>query len=990
MTDNQRADSDSVLGDAIEVDTSREKSVRHGHLSTLHPWWSRRPNVLARVAGYLAITEDQQPQTELLTALGKVDVNPAALNEARSRVRDASWRWYVEENLSRTAAIPVSSMAPAVPKVLDPFAGAGSIPMEASRLGCEAYAGDLNPIAYRILRASLEFPSKLIHHDSKSVGSSTDGTWNGLINELRHWATEIDGRVVASIRGLYPPESHSGFLVDRYFWFLFVRCPSPTCAVSYPAQPSLRVRNRSVGGVAGFSWQDGKLIHTAVDELEAPRRRGFYCCPQCGSEFDSNSVDPRAHYWRLGLVRKESGREFVPVLTDGQAEFAPWSDHHEQRLQSFLDQPEARALRGALPELYERLKAEGLTSFDRLFSRRQLYLGAEYVRAIRSSCDDLQRRGLTSICVEALCTYLSLFVGHLVNRNSRLCSWNPATGDSRTTFQRTLPKLPRVFVEISPLGLMKNWLDSIEQAIRSASEVAAAVSVYQSSAAELRFEQDFFDAVVTDPPYYDAVPYSDLADFFWVWERMIDCDRESADSLSSPHALEILPATSREDALAVYRSGMLSAFKEVCRVLKPGRKSCLIFSGKVTDSFQQYIDLCREAGMELVDVKRVPEQALAIADSAATNTYLIYFRKPTGQLARDPLQTAQGAEILDAAASGKPVLYAGLAELMAKHLSEADISDILPVGGKGAKIEQLMEVLADRDPREVLVDCFGRAGLREIANELRGGDGQVGSPIETVLTHFGFSLPQAARPDGAPQVLQKVRRMAAKIGQAASKEDMRGPFLEVSTAIERLLRLSIWAWAQLVFGADRDSDLRRILSEENPNRRYDLDRLTMGEIIVLFRRLPDAMAAAPNASMIERKFGRTHVYSTKKTKFVEGLERLVSTRNKVEHDKNGFWTNIDAASARRELLQVLAEMERLLPALVDARAIPVIVEPIKEIRDKWNRRAYVLSRDDATEHEARFSSNLVLGSCYLYFGTETNPRPVDPLVLGLEEVGNIA
>ena len=150
------------------------------------------------------------------------------------------------------------------------------------------------------------------------------------------------------------------------------------------------------------------------------------------------------------------------------------------------------------------------------------------------------------------------------------------------------------------------------------------------------------------------------------------------------------------------------------------------------------------------------------------------------------------------------------------------------------------------------------------------------------------------------------------------------------------------------------------------------------------------MAAAPKANMIEQKLGRTHVYSTRKTKFVEGLERLVSLRNKVEHDKNGYWTNIDAASARGEYLQVLSEMERLLPTLVNVRAIPVIVEPIKEIRDKWNRRAYVLSRDDATEHEARFSSNLVLGGCYLYFETETNPRPVDPLILGLDEIGNFA
>jgi putative DNA methylase len=215
-----------------------------------------------------------------------------------------------------TSAMPVSSMTPAAPKVLDPFAGAGSISMEASRLGCEAYAGDLNPIAYRILRASLEFPSKLIHQDSKSSGSSSDRTWSGLISELRHWATEIDRRAVASIRDMYPPEPQSGSLVDRYFWFLFVRCPSPTCGVQYPAQPSLRLCNRSVEKSSIFTWHDGKLIPAALDELHVQERRGFYTCPHCGSQIDSDSVDHGDTSWRLCLVREESGRAFIPVSAD--------------------------------------------------------------------------------------------------------------------------------------------------------------------------------------------------------------------------------------------------------------------------------------------------------------------------------------------------------------------------------------------------------------------------------------------------------------------------------------------------------------------------------------------------------------------------------------------------------------------------------------------------------------------------------------------------
>jgi hypothetical protein len=990
MTDGQPADEDNV-GDALDVEVSREKSLRRGNIWTLHPWWGRRPNVLARVASYVAITEEQQLQTELLTALGRVDVTAAALNEARSRVRDTSWRWYVEENLARNPSeIPRAPMAPSRPKVLDPFAGGGSIPMEASRLGCDAYAGDLNPVAYRILRASLEFPAKLIQPDGASLGSSSDGSWDGLINELHHWATKIDERVIATIGDLFPPEPYSGSRIDRYFWFLFVRCQSPTCGVQFPAQRSLRLNNDSSSESLAFTWHHDKPTAVIVQLEEAREQRGFYTCPSCGFQTQSSSVDYDEMSWKVCLVRQGTAREFAPVSLDSQDEIAPWSNRDESRLQKFLTQPETKALHGELPDSYSHLKRKGLTSFDRLFSPRQLVVAAEYINAIRDSVEEMRRREFNDASVEALSIYLSLFVGHLVNRNSRLCSWNPARADSGTTFQRMLPILPRVFIEIAPNGLLKAWVKSVEPAIHAASEVSPAANIYQRSAAALPFEQEFFDAVVTDPPYYDAVPYSDLADFFWVWERMIVCEPESTSSPTSPYPLEILPGSSREASVGLYRTAMLLAFKEVSRVLKPGRKFCLIFSGRVTESFQEYIDLCREAGMELIDVKRVPEQASALAGISKTITYLIYLRKPSEPPVREPLQTTDGSEILDAAASGKPVLYAGLAELMAERLSEADLKSILPIGGRGASIEQLMEVLADRDPREVLVECFGKAGLREIANQLRGTDEEVVSPIEVVLTHFGFAVPQVARPDGAPQARHKISRMVAKISQAAGKEDMRGPFLEVSTAIERLLKLSIWGWAQLIFGSSRDLKLLAILEEANPNRRYDLDKLYMGDVLVLFRELPKAMAAVPNARILERKFGRTHVYSNKKTKFVEVLDNLISLRNKVEHDKDGYWTNIDTGRARTELVQVLSETERLLSVLVDARAIPVVVEPIKEIRDKWNRRAYLLSADDGTEYEARFSSNLVLGSCYLYFGSDTNPRPVDPLVLNFDEVGKIA
>jgi len=121
---------DPTQGDMIDTEACREKAVRHGHISMLHRWWARRPNVLARVATYLAITEEQNPRLDFLAALGAVSPNAATLAEACSRVRDASWQWTLREVASGLSSdFPFGDApSPPPPKVLDPFAGGGSIP----------------------------------------------------------------------------------------------------------------------------------------------------------------------------------------------------------------------------------------------------------------------------------------------------------------------------------------------------------------------------------------------------------------------------------------------------------------------------------------------------------------------------------------------------------------------------------------------------------------------------------------------------------------------------------------------------------------------------------------------------------------------------------------------------------------------------------------------------------------------------------------------
>lgn len=121
--------------DIVEVESSREKSLRRGHIAAIHRWWARQTCALARVATYLAITEEQKPNPEFLASLGSVNPQAHTLADAWSRIRDASWGWALQESSQRGGGAPNEIAAPSSPRVLDPFAGGGSIPLEASRLG---------------------------------------------------------------------------------------------------------------------------------------------------------------------------------------------------------------------------------------------------------------------------------------------------------------------------------------------------------------------------------------------------------------------------------------------------------------------------------------------------------------------------------------------------------------------------------------------------------------------------------------------------------------------------------------------------------------------------------------------------------------------------------------------------------------------------------------------------------------------------------------
>lgn len=220
--DDRRLIEDYLPIQAISAEASREKSVRKGHISTLHLWWARRPLVACRAAVYGALVPASRFQPingpeEKRASLGRANAakfverlckypgDPRVIAEAQQHILEAhAERLSAEREEPVTVADIIEGRAPR-PKVLDMFAGGGAIPLEALRLGCEAYALDLNPVAHIIELCTLVYPQKYGKPDPTVKGSAKDGTWAGLVEEVRYWGQWVLEKVKAEIGDLYPP-----------------------------------------------------------------------------------------------------------------------------------------------------------------------------------------------------------------------------------------------------------------------------------------------------------------------------------------------------------------------------------------------------------------------------------------------------------------------------------------------------------------------------------------------------------------------------------------------------------------------------------------------------------------------------------------------------------------------------------------------------------------------------------------------------------------
>lgn len=614
----------------ISEHARREKSIRHGHISTLHLWWARRPLAACRAAALAALVPDPADPnvpSDLLTAITNtlnafrqlVGGKPIpsgdglATRHALLDFISAFSNWDVTNddrflNVARKLVGASAGPSGERPLVLDPFAGGGAIPVESLRIGADVFASDLNPIPILLNTAALEFAPRY-------------GT--RLADEVRRCAAEILRAAKDQLAGAYSSSAHEQSIA--YLWARTIRCEGPGCGAEVPMLRSRWLAKRGGDSVA-LSIRANKKKHEVEIEVvtggatrgidsSGTVARGTVLCPVCGftTKVDRVRMQLKA---RSGGARDarllavvftrpgQQGRYYRSPTADDLAavELANKRFQHLEPCGPLSAVPDERISTNELRRISVPLY--GMETWGDVFAPRQALALATFAKLVR----EVKIAGDEGF-VRAVRTCLAFAVDRVADANSSLATWSSTGEFVRFTFARQAVPMVWDFVECNPLAdASGSWLGATEWVADVIGNVfrsvpPGTVHVGHASAAAHPLPDDAVDAVITDPPYYDAVPYAHLSDFFYVWLRRSvgslypdlfggeSVDKEKEIVVDRKHKL----STSKKD-IAFYERELCKAFSEARRVVKPDGIAVVVFASKTTASWEAVLGALLDAG----------------------------------------------------------------------------------------------------------------------------------------------------------------------------------------------------------------------------------------------------------------------------------------------------------------------------------------------------------------------------------------------------------
>ena len=507
----------------INRESAREKSIKHGHPSALHLWWARRPLAACRAVLFAQLVDDPSAHPEQFPTDEAQKAERGRLHGIISRLVD--WDNIHDEKLFQEAHYEIlKSTGGNPPPILDPFAGGGSIPLEAQRLGLEAHASDLNPVAVLINKAMIEIPPNYAGQPPVSPGAAAGQmSWpgaTGLAQDVRCYGKWMRDEAEMRIGHLYPKVKISGVeaTVIAWIWARTVTCPNPACQGTMPLVRSFWLGKKKGKERYVIPVPEGKRVRFAIGgpggvPRDATVGRAGAICLICGDPVPLSYIRDEGRAGRIGA-------QLMAIVAEGKRQryyVAPTEDHEKA----------ADVLRpiGAPDEelaIYPgRLNTVvyGLTRFSDLFTNRQLIALMTFSDLIREVRVRIQGNGADADYADAVTTYLAFGISKLADRHSTIVNWYGSRESTSSTFARQAIPMTWDFVETQPLldGTGTFW-NAVAWTADVVDELPAAVSG-KASQADAATREYHGTLVSTDPPYYDNISYAYLSDYFYVWLR---------------------------------------------------------------------------------------------------------------------------------------------------------------------------------------------------------------------------------------------------------------------------------------------------------------------------------------------------------------------------------------------------------------------------------------------------------------------------------------
>ncbi|HCP81322.1 MAG TPA: hypothetical protein DIT67_06935 [Octadecabacter sp.] len=704
--------------EAINAASAREKSIRHGHPSTLHLWWARRPLAACRAVLFAQLVDDP-------SSLPDEFPTPELQDAERKRLFAIIEELVIWENstneevLERARAEIRKSCGGELPPIYDPFSGGGSIPLEAQRLGLPAYGSDLNPVAVMIGKAMIEIPPKFKDMEPTHPGIKERQFYRnaeGLAEDVKHYGEWMSEKAFERIGHLYPqvdlPAEHGGgkTKVIAWLWTRTVTCPNPGCSSEMPLLSSFVLSSKKgkeaylnpiiTAGKMSFDV-GGKFEADNLDPKKGYKRgtSGVFECAFCGT------VTTRDYVAAEGMAKRIGAIQTAVVCEGNRARIYLPSSYSP--LPKDVPVPETSHLETDLPPNPRDVWCRnfGLTMPKDLFTDRQLVAlntFADLVHEARALIEeDAREHGLSPdptplrdggkgalAYAEAVSVYLAFAIGKLTDISSTLCTWHSGAAHQkiRQTFGRQALPMTWDYAEgnvfSSSSGNFRKQIDLIRKVVGSNLVPASNGNVAQSDAQTVVLP---IGAVVSsDPPYYDNIGYADLSDFFFCWMKpaIRPVYPDLFGVLATPKAEELVASPyrhgSKEAAETHFLDGMRRAIANMARQSSADIPATIYYAFKQSEikdegisstGWATFLQAVVEAGYAVVGTwpmrTEMANRMVASGTNALANSVVLVCRKKEATA-----QIITRAEFIRAL---KRELPPAIAELQAANIAPADM-----------------------------------------------------------------------------------------------------------------------------------------------------------------------------------------------------------------------------------------------------------------------------------------------------------------------------